>query len=68
MNVISPDKDNPIRFAGSELGADCHICGFFRNPEEDITSCCRLSRKALSAAKRPSRSLIPNCLMITFGG
>jgi hypothetical protein len=37
MNVISPDKDkdNPIRFAGSELGADCHICGFFRNPEEE---------------------------------
>ena len=35
MNVISPDKDYPIRFAGSELGADCHICGFFRNPEEE---------------------------------
>jgi len=35
MNVTSPDKDDPIRFAGSELGADCHICGFFRNPEEE---------------------------------
>lgn len=35
MNIISPDKDDPIRFAGSELGADCHICGFFRNPEEE---------------------------------
>ncbi len=35
MNVISPDKDNPIRFAGSELGAHRHICGFFRNPEEE---------------------------------
>ena len=33
MNLISPDRDNPIRFAGSELGADCHICGFFRNPD-----------------------------------
>jgi hypothetical protein len=25
----------PIRFAGSELGANRHICGFFRNTEEE---------------------------------
>ena len=35
MNVTSADKDNPIRFAGSELGGQRHICGFFRNPEEE---------------------------------
>lgn len=35
MNIISVDKKNPIRFAGSELGAHPHICGFFRNPEEE---------------------------------
>src|SRR5438093_11067502 len=35
MNVTSADKENPIRFAGSELGAHRHICGFFRNPEEE---------------------------------
>ena len=35
MNVINADKENPIRFAGSELGAHRHICGFFRNPEEE---------------------------------
>src|SRR5438046_3537280 len=35
MNVTSADKENPIRFAGSELGAQRHICGFFRNPEEE---------------------------------
>src|SRR5438105_11672075 len=35
MNVISADKENPIRFAGSELGAHRHICGFFRKPEEE---------------------------------
>ena len=35
MNVTSADKENPIRFAGLELGAHRHICGFFRNPEEE---------------------------------
>jgi len=35
MNVTSADKENPIRFAGSDLGAHRHICGFFRNPEEE---------------------------------
>src|SRR5256885_9407443 len=35
MNVINADKENPIRFAGSELGAHPHICGFFRTPEEE---------------------------------
>ena len=35
MNLTSADKENPIRFAGSELGAQRHICGFFRNPEEE---------------------------------
>jgi hypothetical protein len=35
MNVISAEKEKPIRFAGSELGAHRHICGFFRTPEEE---------------------------------
>src|SRR5258707_14482003 len=35
MNSISADKENPIRFAGSELATQRHICGFFRNPEEE---------------------------------
>src|SRR5882757_78184 len=35
MNVISADKEYPIRFAGSELGAHRHICGFFRTPDEE---------------------------------
>jgi len=35
MNVTSAEKENPIRFAGSELGTHRHICGFFRNPEEE---------------------------------
>src|SRR5271155_5254938 len=34
MNVISADKEDPIRFAGSELGPQRHICGFFRSAEE----------------------------------
>ena len=34
MNVISADRENPIRFAGSELGAHPHICGFFHTAEE----------------------------------
>ena len=35
MNVTSAEKEYPVRFAGSELGAHCHICGFFRTPEEE---------------------------------
>src|SRR5258708_27084087 len=35
MNVADPETENPIRFAGSQLGAQRHICGFFRNPEEE---------------------------------
>ncbi len=35
MSVINAEKKNPIRFAGSELGAHRHICGFFRSPEEE---------------------------------
>src|SRR6267154_4305886 len=35
MNVTNAEKENPIRFAGSELGAYRHICGFFRTPDEE---------------------------------
>jgi len=35
MNVIGAKNEDPIRFAASELGANRHICGFFRNPEEE---------------------------------
>jgi DcmR-like sensory protein len=35
MNTIRADREAPIRFAGSELGTHRHICGFFRNPEEE---------------------------------
>jgi hypothetical protein len=35
MNVASAEKEYPVRFAGSELGAHRHICGFFRNSEEE---------------------------------
>ena len=35
-NTKSREKDNqPIRFAGSELGAQRHICAFFHSPEEE---------------------------------
>jgi len=36
MNVSGGvENEDPIRFAASELGANRHICGFFRNPEEE---------------------------------
>lgn len=35
MNAMSTDQEQPIRFAGSQLGARRHICGFFSNPEEE---------------------------------
>jgi hypothetical protein len=35
MNVTIAENDLPIRIAGSELGAHRHVCGFFRNREEE---------------------------------
>jgi hypothetical protein len=33
---LSPSKnENSIHFTGSELGPKRHICGFFRNAEEE---------------------------------
>lgn len=34
-NNTGTSSHQPIRFAGSELGARRHICGFFRTPEEE---------------------------------
>jgi len=34
MNASAEKNEQPIRFAGSDLGPKSHICGFFRNPEE----------------------------------
>lgn len=34
MTPFNPQKQ-PIRFAGSELGPNPHICAFFRSPEEE---------------------------------
>ena len=28
-------SEQPIRFAGSELDVKCHVCAFFRTPEEE---------------------------------
>jgi len=35
MNCHTRTSDAPIRFAGSELGANRHICGFFRSADEE---------------------------------
>jgi hypothetical protein len=35
MNPAHNGHERPVRFAGSELGAKSHICGFFRNSEEE---------------------------------
>ena len=35
MKPTKVDSGQPVRFAGSELGGRQHICGFFRNPEEE---------------------------------
>jgi hypothetical protein len=35
MERENAQSRQPIRFAGSELGSKRHICGFFRNPEEE---------------------------------
>jgi hypothetical protein len=35
MNLNDFEKEREIRFAGTALGLQRHICGFFRNPEEE---------------------------------
>ena len=35
MKATGAEKEYSVRFAGSELGEHSHICGFFRNPEEE---------------------------------
>lgn len=35
MNLNDCEKEREIRVAGSALGPQRHICGFFRNPEEE---------------------------------
>jgi hypothetical protein len=35
MTPTINQPEQPIRFAGSELGKNSHICGFFRNREEE---------------------------------
>jgi hypothetical protein len=35
MNVTITENEHPIRLGSSELGAHRHVCGFFRNPEEE---------------------------------
>jgi hypothetical protein len=35
MDTRMSQSERPIRFAGSELRQKRHICGFFRNPEEE---------------------------------
>jgi hypothetical protein len=35
MHFTNLENEQPIRLAGSELGAKRHICGFFRTPEEE---------------------------------
>ncbi len=31
----SSESNQPIRFAGSMLGAQRHVCAFFHNPDEE---------------------------------
>ena len=35
MNASAEKNEQAIRFAGYDLGPKSHICGFFRNPEEE---------------------------------
>jgi len=35
MNPTTGENEQPIRFAGSVLGAQRHVCAFFHNPAEE---------------------------------
>lgn len=48
----------PIRLAGRTLHDSRHVCAFFRSREEQNQVLIRFSRKASSAARSSSRSLI----------
>jgi hypothetical protein len=46
MKSPSGPSENPIRFAGSVLDAQRHVCGFFNSPEDEYKVCFRLSETA----------------------
>ena len=34
-DLVKSDSNQPIRFAGSVLGAQRHVCAFFHSPDEE---------------------------------
>jgi len=39
------EASQPIRFAGSVLGAKRHVCAFFHSPDEEYRCCFRSSKR-----------------------
>ncbi len=52
MNAISAEKEKPIRFAGSELGAQRHICAFFNTSEEKYRVLLPFIKEGLERGER----------------
>jgi hypothetical protein len=57
----------PIRFAGSVLGAQRHVCAFFHSPDEEYRVLLPFIKEGFERARRRSISSIPSCERNTYG-
>jgi len=48
----STESNQPIRFAGSVLGAQRHVCAFFSSPQEDYDTLLPFVRDGLERGER----------------
>jgi len=52
MSASSAKSEQPIRFAGSELGAERHICAFFNTPQEKYRVLLPFIKEGLEGGER----------------
>lgn len=64
MNINKPDDqasgEEPIRFAGSTLGAYRHICAFFQSPEEEYRVLLPFIKEGFERGERAFHIVDPN--------
>jgi hypothetical protein len=59
------DAGQPIRFAGSVLGAQRHVCAFFHNPDEEYRVLLPFIKAVSTKARRRSTLSTPSCATST---
>jgi hypothetical protein len=60
MNSSASSSEQPIRFAGAELGPRSHVCGFFRNPEEEYSVLLPFIKEGFERGEKAYHVVNPN--------